>query len=76
MKDQNYSINFTVDQTPEGAFAAIINPRAWWTGEFDGNSDKLGAEFTYEYKPHHFSKQRVTEFIPGKSCLACFREPT
>jgi len=69
MNDQNYTIAFTVDQTPEEAFAAINNPRAWWTGEFEGSSDKLGDEFSYEYKPHHFSKQKVVEFIPGKKVV-------
>jgi hypothetical protein len=69
MKDQNYTISFTVDQTPEEAFAAINNPRAWWTGEFEGSSDKAGDVFTYEYKPHHLSKQTVTEFIPGKKVV-------
>ncbi|HYM21018.1 MAG TPA: SRPBCC domain-containing protein [Candidatus Kapabacteria bacterium] len=69
MTTSDYTIAFTVDQTPEEAFAAINNPRAWWTGEFEGNSDKLGSEFTYQYEPHHYSKQTVTEFIPGKKVV-------
>ena len=66
MNDQNFTTAFTVDQTPEEAFAAINNVRGWWVGEFEGNADKLGAEFTYRYEPHHYSKQKITEFIPGK----------
>ena len=70
MSDQNnYTTSFTVEQPPQEVFAAITNPRDWWTGVFEGSADKLGDEFTYEYKPYHFSKQRVTECIPGKKVV-------
>jgi hypothetical protein len=67
MKDQDFSISFTVDQSPEEAFAAITNVRGWWTGKpgVEGSTDKLGDEFTYRYEPHHYSKQKVTELVPG-----------
>src|SRR5215510_8020357 len=31
MQDQDYTTSFTVDQTPEDAFAAINNVRRWFT---------------------------------------------
>ena len=31
-----------------------------------GYTNKLGAEFTYRYKNVHRTKQKVTEFVPGK----------
>lgn len=67
MKDQdNYTTSFTVDRTPEQAFAAINNVRAWWSGHIDGDTDRVGATFTYRYGDVHRSKQVITELIPGK----------
>jgi hypothetical protein len=66
MKNRNYTVSFTVDQTPEEAFSAINNVRGWWSGEIKGDTDKLGVEFTYRYKDMHRSKQKITELIPGR----------
>ena len=69
MDNENYTVAFTVDQTPEDVFAAINNVRGWWSGEIEGSTDKLGDEWTYRYKDIHYSKQRVTELIPGKKVV-------
>jgi hypothetical protein len=69
MNSQNFTATFTVDQTPEEAFAAINNVRGWWSGQIEGSTDKLGAEFTYRYKDVHYSKQKITEFDPGKKVV-------
>jgi hypothetical protein len=69
MKNPDFTTTISVDRTPEEAFTAINNVRGWWSGEIEGDTDKLGAEFTYRYKDVHRSKQRVTELIPGKKVV-------
>jgi hypothetical protein len=69
MNDQNYTTTFTVDQTPEEAFAAINNVRGWWSEEIEGSTDKLGDEFTYHFADVHRCKMKLTEAIPGKKVV-------
>lgn len=66
MKNKHFTATFTVDQDPERVFQAINDVRGWWSGEVEGESGKLGDEFTYRVEGAHYSKQCVTEFIPGK----------
>jgi hypothetical protein len=69
MSSQNFTSTFVVDQTPEQAFAAITDVRRWWSGEIDGSTDQLGEVFTYRYQDVHYSKQQITELIPGKKVV-------
>src|SRR5690349_4471680 len=69
MRSQDFATTFVVDQTPEQAFAAITDVRGWWSGEIDGRTDELGAEFTYQYEDVHYSKQKITELVPGRKVV-------
>jgi hypothetical protein len=62
----SFTTTITVDRTPEEAFAAINDVRGWWSGEIEGNTERLGDEFTYRYEDLHLSTQRITESVPGK----------
>jgi hypothetical protein len=63
---RSYSTSYTVDQSPEAVFAAILDVASWWTGEVEGRADEVGAEFTYRHPPQHYSRQRVAALEPGR----------
>jgi uncharacterized protein YndB with AHSA1/START domain len=66
---RDFATTITVDHTPEEVFDAITNVRGWWSGQIDGSTDKLNDEFTYRYEDVHYSRQRITELIPGKKVV-------
>ena len=71
MQTQNFTSIILVDLPPTKVFNAINNVREWWTGDpgVEGNTNKLGDEFTYRYADIHYSKQKVKELIPGKKIV-------
>ena len=66
---QNYTTSFTVKQSQEEVFSAVNNVRGWWSGEIVGQTDQLGAEFTYRYEDLHRTTQKITELVPGKKVV-------
>jgi Activator of Hsp90 ATPase homolog 1-like protein len=69
MAGKDYTTAFLVEKSPDEVFASINDVRGWWTGDIEGSSDELGAEFTYRYQDLHFSRQKITEFVPGKKVV-------
>ena len=69
MSDKDFTTTFTVAQTPADVFAAINNVRGWWTGDIEGSTENLGDEFSYRYEDLHYSKQKITELIPGEKIV-------
>ncbi len=58
---------FTVAQSPAEAFAAICDVRGWWSGDIQGITDELGAEWTYQTEGVHRTAHRITELVPDRS---------
>ncbi len=66
MAIQSFTSTFVVDQSPDEVFAAVTDPNKWWTGDIEGSADQVGDEFSYQYGDVHYSKQKVTELVPGR----------
>jgi hypothetical protein len=64
MNNQDYSVSFMVDQTPQQAFEAIQNVRGWWIAVVDGSTAELNDEFSVQFWDVHYSKQKLVEIVP------------
>jgi Activator of Hsp90 ATPase homolog 1-like protein len=69
MNDQHFTTTFTVDQTPDEAFAAITNVRGWWSEDIKGSTDKLGEVFKYHFKDLHRCTMKIVGFVPNKKVV-------
>lgn len=69
MSEPHFSTTFTVDQMPEEAFAAINHVRGWWSEAIEGDTDRLGGEFTFRHRDVHQSRHLITEFIPNRKVV-------
>lgn len=67
--NENYTTSFVVEQSPQEVFAAIVNPRAWWSEDIEGETAKLGAIFYYHYQDIHRGTFQVTELEPGRKVV-------
>jgi uncharacterized protein YndB with AHSA1/START domain len=67
--NDDYTMSFIVKQSPDQVFAAITNPRAWWSEDIDGDTDRSGAIFYYHYQDIHRGTFKVTELVPGKKVV-------
>ena len=69
MSDKNFTVSILVDQSPEEVFAAVNNVRGWWSEEIEGDTDRLGAEFTFHYQELHRTTHKITEFVPARKVV-------
>jgi hypothetical protein len=69
MSDQDFTTVITVDQSPEKAFAAVLDVRGWWSEGIVGDAEKLGDEFVFHVRDVHKCTMTLTELVPGRKVV-------
>ncbi len=69
MNNNDYYTSILVDSTPETAYNAIMDFRAWWSEEIEGNTDRLNETFFYHYKDIHLCKIKLIEAVPNQKLV-------
>jgi hypothetical protein len=69
MHDQSFTTSFTVDQTPEQAFAAINDVRGWWSEDIKGGTEKVGDIFNYRFRDIHRCTIKIKSATPGQKVV-------
>jgi uncharacterized protein YndB with AHSA1/START domain len=64
--EEDFSTTITVDRTPKEVFAAVTDPRGWWSQDITGGTSAAGDEFTYVNGKEHRCTMRVTEVVPAE----------
>lgn len=62
----DYTTSFVVERTPAEAFAAVVDPRSWWSSTINGRADEVGEVFNHAHEDVHRCSMQVTELIPGR----------
>lgn len=69
MKNKDFSTTISIEATPQQVFEAIQNVRAWWSENIDGETAKVGGEFSYHYQDVHRAKMRITEMTANQKIV-------
>lgn len=66
MNQHNYTTELLVDKSPQEVYEAINDVYGWWTQDLKGRSTEPGDEFEVYFADVHYSRQKITELVPGK----------
>jgi uncharacterized protein YndB with AHSA1/START domain len=69
MANKDFLTTILVDKSPKEVFKAVTNPRAWWSEEITGGTEKLNDEFKYHYRDVHKCTMKLVEVVPDKKVV-------
>lgn len=65
MTTESFHTSMVLPASPQEVFDQICDVRSWWSRDFEGNSKMTGDEFVICHTGLHYTKQRLTEVVPG-----------
>jgi NAD(P)-dependent dehydrogenase (short-subunit alcohol dehydrogenase family) len=68
-RPQDFTTSLVVDQSPGEVFAAVTDPRAWWSQSIEGGTAQVGDEFLFAVAGVHESRQRLVEVLPDQRVI-------
>jgi len=66
---ESFTATIEVARSPQHVFNCIKEVPKWWSKDFEGSSSRLNDEFVIHHPERHYSKQKLTEVIPGKKLV-------
>src|SRR5690349_9137825 len=69
MQSTDFTTTLLLDQSAEAVFNAVNNPRAWWSEEIEGNTNKVNDIFNYHFEDIHRCTIKVIASVPGKKVV-------
>lgn len=69
MNNQDYTATILVGATPEKAYNAIKDFRAWWSEDIEGPTGRLNEEFFYHYKDIHLCKMKLINMVENRKLV-------
>jgi len=76
LDEQGFQIRLVLDAPLENAFSCINDVTKWWTENLEGESQKLGDQFSIRFGDVHYSKQKLVEFLPNFKVVWLVTEST
>jgi uncharacterized protein YndB with AHSA1/START domain len=65
-KSAVYTVELAFAKSPAEVFNCLINLKKWWPEDFAGDDVQLDSVFDLTVGDGHYSKNRVTDFVPDK----------
>jgi len=66
---ESFTATIELARSPQDIFNSIKDVPVWWSKDFEGSSSQLNDEFVIHHPERHYSKQKLTEVIPGKKVV-------
>lgn len=63
---EGYTTSILVPQPPHEVFAAVTDPRSWWSLTITGDTARQGDVFEFEVEGVHYSRQELVEVVPNR----------